>query len=212
MKHIRKISDYAMIGGLSALVVVSLQGCGSSDKSSDSQNTQSLSTIAKTQGAFVIIEEQANGAYKILEEYPSDTTRIVLKKADGSERMLTQEEIDQLIKSEATKIDQGTSQLTNPQGGGLSLGETILASAAGAMLGSWIGSKLFNNQNYQSQQRTSYKSPQAYERSQNSFKSPQAGRASTGAASGRGGFFSPQQGGASSSAANKEQSSQSSGG
>lgn len=40
------------------------------------------------------------------------------------------------------KIDSGTSQLTNPTGGGLSLGETILASAAGAILGSWIGSKL----------------------------------------------------------------------
>ena len=53
--------------------------------------------------------------------------------------------------------------------GGMGLGETILASAAGAILGSWIGSKLFNNPNYQQQRRTSYKNPQTYSRSKNSF-------------------------------------------
>ena len=182
MKHLRKISDYAVVGSLSALVAVGLAGC-------DSQSGgQSLAQIEQKKGAFVIIEEQQNGGYKILEEYPSDTTRIVLRDLQGSERILSQEEVDRLIKEEAMKIESGTSNLTNPGGMGLSLGETILASAAGAILGSYIGSKLFNNQNYQTQQRTTYKSPQAYERSQNSFKQNSAAKTKAGS-SARGGFF-----------------------
>ncbi|WP_279127534.1 ATP-binding cassette domain-containing protein [Helicobacter winghamensis] len=99
---------------------------------------------------------------------------------------LAQTKVRKTSTDEAKKIDSGTSQLTNPTGGGLSLGETILASAAGAILGSWIGSKLFNNQNFQNQQRTTYKTPQAYERSQNSFN-----RSSAGTNAGRSGFYSP---------------------
>lgn len=202
MKHLRQISDYAVVGSLGALIVLGLQGCGGGDSSSSAKpQGESMAQIKEKKGALVIIEEQAGGGYKILEEHPSETTRILLKSPDGTERMLSQEEVDKLIKEEAAKIEQGTSNLTNPLGGGLSLGETILASAAGAMLGSWIGSKLFNNQNYQAQQRTTYKSPQAYERSQNSFKSNAAGAGakattstspakSTGApASAKGGFF-----------------------
>ena len=45
----------------------------------------------------------------------------------------------------------------------------LLASVAGAIIGSYIGNKLFNNQNYQNQRRTSYKSPQTYSRSVDSF-------------------------------------------
>ena len=143
---------------------------------------------ATKNGATVTIEQQQDGSYKILEETPSSTTRVILKEANGNERILTQEEIDKIIAEESKKIDEGTSQLTNPTGGGLSLGETILASAAGAILGSWIGSKLFNNQNYQAQQRTSYKTPQAYERSQSSFNKTATSATSN---AGRSGFYSP---------------------
>ncbi len=64
--------------------------------------------------------------------------------------------------------------------GGLSLGETLLASAAGAILGSWIGSKLFNNQNFANQQRGAFSNQSAYQRSVNSFnKAGTAGSASS---------------------------------
>lgn len=216
MKHLRKISDYAVIGGLGALVATGLQGCGETQESTkESTSKQSMSDIKQKAGALVIIEEQPGGGYKILEEHPSETTRIVLKDPNGAERMLSQEEVDKLIKDEATKIEQGTSNLTSGSGG-LSLGETILASAAGAILGSWIGSKLFNNQNYQAQQRTTYKSPQAYERSQSSFnKTATSGSSSTTRATGstpssaKGGFFNPSQG-ASGAATTQSSSSQSS--
>ena len=189
-KFLKKISDPKIVGvfsksGLGLVAILTLVGCDNGAQTSN--NTGSLEQATKN-GATVTIEQQSDGTYKILEETPSDTTRVILREANGNERILSQEEIDKIIAEESKKIDAGTSQLTNPTGAGLSLGETILASAAGAILGSCIGSKLFNNQNYQAQQRTSYKTPQAYERSQNSFN-----RSATGATSsaGRSGFYSP---------------------
>lgn len=185
MKHIRKIGEYGIIGSIGIGALLVLSGCNTQDN-----NKENISQNVK-KGAFVVIEEQPDNSYKILEEYPSDTTRVLLKAKDGTERMLSQEEIDTMLKEEEKKIDNGTSELTNPTGGGLSLGQAVLASAAGAIIGSWIGSKLFNNQNYQSQQRTNYKSPQAYERSKNSFNAakntPNTSRAASN--TGRSGFF-----------------------
>lgn len=211
-KYLRKISDpkiigFLGIGGLSLVGTLLVGGCSSEDSSKDSASIQD----AAQRGATVTIEEQADGSYKILEEYPSPTTRVILRNADGSERILSQEEVDKIIAEEAKRVDEGTSQLTNPTGGGLSLGETILASAAGAILGSWIGSKLFNNQNYQAQQRTTYKSPQAYERSQNSFN--KQGAANTGrSTTGRSGFYSPGNTGTSSTGTNNNRNTSSFGG
>lgn len=182
-QHLRKISDIGMLGSAGLAAALVLSGCDSGGSSGGSASSGIAEATKK--GASVTIEKQADGSYKIIDEFPSDTTRVILRE-NGEERILSQEEIDKIIAQEAQKIDSGTSQLTNPTGGGLSLGETILASAAGAILGSWIGSKLFNNQNFQNQQRASYKSPQAYERSQNSFN-----RGGTSSSAGRSGFYSP---------------------
>ncbi|EEQ62751.1 hypothetical protein HPMG_00208 [Helicobacter pullorum MIT 98-5489] len=189
-KFLKKISDPKVVGafsksGLGLAAILVMVGC---DNTSQNTNNGGGLEQATKNGATVTIEQQQDGSYKILEETPSSTTRVILKEANGNERILTQEEIDKIIAEESKKIDEGTSQLTNPTGGGLSLGETILASAAGAILGSWIGSKLFNNQNYQAQQRTSYKTPQAYERSQNSFNKTATSATSN---AGRSGFYSP---------------------
>lgn len=164
-KYIKKISDISIAGGLAALVLATFSGCEQKPSGSDS----AFSEASQKQGAFVVVQEIAPKQYKIVDEYPSDTTRVILKDMDGNERILPQEELDKMIAEEAKKIDAGTSNLTNPGGMGMSLGETILASAAGAILGSYIGNKLFNNQNYQSQRRTSYKSPTTYSKSVDSF-------------------------------------------
>lgn len=186
MKHIHKIKNYAMVGGLSVMAIFALNACeqnNSNELNSTLQNSQK-------NGAFVIIEEQNDGSYKVLEEYPSEQTRVMLKDINGQERMLSQAEIDELIKQEEVAIDSGQSQLTNPNGGGLGLGGAILASAAGAILGSYIGNKLFNNPNYQANSQRNYKSPQAYERSKNSFNNTKAGTSSANKASGgKSGFF-----------------------
>ena len=176
MKHIKKIKDYSIVCGMGAILVAGLVGCEAPQNTQQNSDNKAFSEASKKQNAFVVIQEVAPKQYKIVEEYPAKETRVILKTLDGKEKILTKEELDALIKEEAKKIDNGTSPLTNPQvanqSGGLSLGETILASAAGAVLGSWIGSKLFNNQNYQQQRRTSYKSPSTYNRSINSFNKP----------------------------------------
>ena len=179
MKYINKLSTMAAATGLGALLATGVTGCG------DNNQQQQEQTQAK--GAFVIIEETAAGKYKIKDEFPADETRIVLKKLDGTEKVLTQAEMDALIKEEAAKIDNGTSNLTkeNPQvSQGMGLGETIMASMAGAMLGAWIGNKLFGNQNYQNNRKAGYKSPSTYSKSKNSFNKPRKSSSSK-----RSGFF-----------------------
>jgi hypothetical protein len=115
---------------------------------------------------------------------------VVLKDKNGAERMLSDEEINEMLKVEAEKIDNGTSSLTNPQisSGMPSLASVILSSVAGAMIGSWIGNKLFGNANYQQQRQASYKSPQTYSRSVDSFNkaNPTSAKSTT---SKSGGFF-----------------------
>lgn len=192
MHFIKKASSYAMVGGLGAMLVLGLSGC---EKKSEEQTatTGAFSEAAKKQGAFVVIEETAPGKYKIVEEYPSSQTRVILRDINGTERILSKEELDRLVAQEAPKIESGQSPLVNPQmnSGGLSLGETILASAAGAIIGSWIGSKLFQNPTYQHQRERSFKNPSAYRRSVNSFKKGSAVFAPTKTAPKKTGFFAP---------------------
>jgi len=191
---LKKISNYAIVGGLGATLIASMTGC--EDKNANGQNVQNntITNSSQKQGAFVIVEKNPQGGYLIVDEFPSTKTTIVLRE-NGNERILSKAEVDQLVAEESRKIDNGTSNLTNPQnaqmsGGGMGLGETILASAAGAMLGAYIGNKLFNNSNYKSQRRTNYKSPSTYSKSVNSFnkaKSSTASKSST--SSKKSGFF-----------------------
>ena len=195
--HIKKISDYAIVGGLGSLLVVGLIGCGDSSNNNQEQQNQgqsdAFSNASQKQNAFVVIEESADGKYAIIDEFPASKTTVVLRKPDGTERILTQEEIDKLVKEEEKKIDAGTSPLTNPNAevssGGMGLGGVLLSSIAGAMIGSWLGNKLFNNQNFQNQRQTQYKSPQTYSKSQSSFSKTPATTGSNSSSSKKSGFF-----------------------
>ncbi len=193
MKYIKKISDYSIVGGMGAILVAGLSGCESPNNFPQNNDSNAFSQASQKQGAFVVIQETAPKQYTIVDEFPSESTRVILKTLDGQERILTQAEMDALVKDEATKIDNGTSNLTNSSmssgGGGMGLGEVLLASAAGAILGSWIGGKLFNNQNYQQKRRTSYKSPQTYSKSKNSFNKAKRSSSAKSSSSKRSGFF-----------------------
>ena len=186
MKYIKKLSTIATATGLGALLATGVTGCGES-------NQQQQQAQAKAKGAFVIIEETAKGKYKIKDEFPAEETRIVLKQLDGVERVLTKEEMDKLVKEESAKIDNGTSTLTQPKpevSQGMGLGSVLLSSIAGAMIGSYIGNKLFGNQNYQNNRKAGYKSPSTYSRSQKSFSKARTSK-STGK---RSGFFGGKKG------------------
>jgi len=179
MKYLNKLSTMATATGLGALLATGVTGCG--------DNNQQQQEQAQAKGATVVIGETAPGKYKILDESPADETTIILKKLDGTKQILSKSELDALVKEEAVKIDNGTSELTkeNPQvSQGMGLGETIMASMAGAMLGAWIGNKLFGNQNYKNNRKAGYKSPSTYSKSQKSFNKPRKSTSSK-----RSGFF-----------------------
>jgi len=196
-KHIRKISNYAMVGGVGTMVMATLQGCGDDpamhQQQQPQQQTQEQSVVKE--GATVTIEKQTDGSYKIMDEVPSVKTRIILIE-DGKERILSQEEIDKLVKEEEARVDAGTSNLTkNPEevkeSGGLGLAGTLMASMAAGMVGSMLMNKLMNNQNYNQNRRTSYKSPQTYSKSKDSFKKNATSRSSSKSSSPKkSGFFS----------------------
>lgn len=192
-KYLKKVSDYTIVGGLGAVLIAGLAGC--EDRSQgQNQNDSTFTNASQKQGAFVVIERTQNGGYTIADEFPASKTTIVLRELDGKERILTQSEIDALVAEEAKKIDNGTSNLTNPNqagisNGGMGLGEVLLSSIAGAMIGSYIGNKLFNNSNYQSQRRTNYKSPSTFSRSVNSFNKAKTSSAGKSTSSTKSGFF-----------------------
>ena len=184
MKHIKKFKELASKGALAAIMATGLTGCNTG------QSEQANTAVVK-QNATVFIEKTDQG-YKIADEFPSNETRVFLREKDAegrmNERLLSQAEIDELLKEENAKIDAGTSNLTNGNAqmssGGMSLGEAILASAAGAIIGSWIGSKLFGSPGFNAARQGAYSNPSAYSRSQSSFGGAKTGAASSGAKSG----------------------------
>jgi hypothetical protein len=196
-RHIRKISNYAMVGSVGTMVMATLQGCGDDPAIHQQQQPQAQAqeqSVVK-EGATVTIEKQSDGSYKIIDEAPSVKTRIIVVE-DGKERILSQEEIDKLVKEEEARVEAGTSKLTqNPEevreSGGMGLAGTLMASMAAGMVGSMLMNKLMNNQNYQQNRRTTYKSPQTYSRSKNSFnKAKSANRAAKSTTPKKSGFFS----------------------
>ena len=184
MKHIKKFKELASKGALAAIMATGLAGCNSG-------GGEQANTAVVKQNATVFIEKTDQG-YKIADEFPSNETRVFLREKDAegnmNERLLSQAEIDKLLKEENAKIDAGTSNLTNGNAqmssGGMSLGEAILASAAGAIIGSWIGSKLFGSPGYNAARQGAYSNPSTYSRSQSSFGGAKTGAASSGAKSG----------------------------
>ena len=184
MKHIKKFKELASKGALAAIMATGLAGCNSG-------GGEQANTAVVKQNATVFIEKTDQG-YKIADEFPSNETRVFLREKDAegnmSERLLSQAEIDKLLKEEHAKIDAGTSNLTHGNAqmssGGMSLGEAILASAAGAIIGSWIGSKLFGSPGFNAARQGAYSNPSAYSRSQSSFGGAKTGAASSGAKSG----------------------------
>ncbi|MFY9104394.1 UPF0323 family lipoprotein [Aliarcobacter cryaerophilus] len=185
-KNIKTLKELAKKGGLATFLILGLNACND-NSNQNNQGSGTLTNASQQEGAFVVVEKASDGSYKIADEFPAAKTTIVLRNPDGTERILSQEEIDKLVKEEEAKIDAGTSPLTNPEmsSGGMGLGGVLLSSIAGAMIGSWLGNKLFNNQNFQNQKAAQYKSPQTYSKSQSSFNKP----SSTAGAGKQSGFF-----------------------
>lgn len=175
--YIRQILSYSMVGSLGLTIVASLHGCGENQdaNTNPAPKAGNISDAANSeQGLFLVIQQTGTNpdTYELQEKYPSSSgTRAILKDMDGNERVLDEAELKALAEAEAKRVEEGSSQLAQPvaENQGLSLGETILASAAGALIGGMIANKLMGNSNYQQHQQ------QQARRAQTSISRPAAG-------------------------------------
>jgi hypothetical protein len=162
MKHSISLKSKNVIGSLTIGVATALLsgGCASpEDTSATEQNVEN-------QNKILTLQEKAPGQYVIVDEAPTTgPNKAIINDLNGSTRVLNEAEMQKFAEEEAQKVENGTSNLTAenpPQSEGLSMGEVLLAGAAGALLGSVIGNMLSNNNNYQNNQQR-YNQSSAYQ-------------------------------------------------
>jgi hypothetical protein len=162
MKHF--MSANSIITGTIGIAVLSaLSGCQSAPEE------QANSEESVNQNKFLVVEQQPNGKYVIVEEMPTTgPSRAIIRETDEngtvSERVMSETEMKELADQEYKKMEAGQSELNaEPHSEGMGLGGTILAAAGGALLGNMIGNMLMNNKNVQRHQDMSNRS--AYHRS-----------------------------------------------
>jgi len=125
---------------------------------------------AEQQNKFLVIEQQPNGKYKVVEEMPTDgPSRAIIRERDENgkvtERFMNEQEMKTLAEQEYQKVQNGTSETVKEGGAdaGMGLAGTILAVAAGSLMGNMIGNALMNNKNFSRNSATANRS--AYSRS-----------------------------------------------
>jgi hypothetical protein len=143
MKHINSLSSGVALGSAGIVLMSVLSGCSSQEEQKKEQNK------------FLVIEQLTNGKYVVVEEMPTQgPTRAIIRSKDAngtvSERVMSEEEMKNLASQEYDKYQKGGSEL-NKEGGsgeGMGLAGTILAVAAGSLLGNMIGNALMNNSHF----------------------------------------------------------------
>ncbi|MDP3290857.1 MAG: hypothetical protein Q8M43_02410 [Sulfuricurvum sp.] len=158
MKHFTT-ANTIMTGTIGLAVLSALSGCQSAPEEQ----------AAEAQNKFIVVEQQPNGKYVVIEEMPTTgPSRAIIKETDENgtvtERIMSEAEMKELADQEYKKMQEGKSELNaEPKGEGMGLAGTILAAAGGALLGNMIGNALMNNSNFRKNQDASNRS--AYHRS-----------------------------------------------
>lgn len=159
MKHIYSISSGVALGSAGVVMMSILGGCESSQQEQKA-----------TQNKFLVIEQQADGKYIVVEEMPTEgPSRAIIREIDANgnktERLMNEDEMKKLAEQEYQKVQEGSSETlkSGESSAGMGLAGTILAVAAGSLLGNMIGNALMNNKNFASRSSTVNKS--AYSRS-----------------------------------------------
>ncbi|MDX9757156.1 MAG: hypothetical protein RBT52_06620 [Sulfurimonas sp.] len=162
-KHIYSLVSGVALGSAGIAMMSVLSGCESTQQKEE-QSQQ------KQQNKFLIIEKQGDGKYVVVENMPTDgPSRAIIREKDANgnmvERFMNEEEMKKLAEQEYQKVQEGTSEtLKSGEGSaGMGLAGTILAVAAGSLLGNMIGNALMNNKNFASRSATASQS--AYNRS-----------------------------------------------
>lgn len=161
MKHIRNFGNGAVLGSMSLVVISALSGCSEQKDESINENK------------FIIVKELPTGKYEVVSEEPtSGPTQVVVEQKDGTLKRLSQEEIKKIAEEEYKKVQEGTSEATQSNnGGGMGLGSTILAVAAGSILGNMIANQLMGNKNFQRNNYAASSRARAFQRQQTAKKS-----------------------------------------
>ena len=152
MRHIKKAISLSVAGGLGLTVLAGLSGC--EQPQPPSQSTDALQD--QSRNWFLVIEQTGSNpdTYRVVEQHPTTgPTRAVLRDLNGIERFLSPDELKAIAEQEAMRVEQGTSRLAQDgaqlSSGGLSLGEVLLATAAGSLLGGMLANSLMRNRNFQ---------------------------------------------------------------
>jgi hypothetical protein len=158
MRHIKKALSYSIAGSLGLSVIASLQGCDQGPAQGGISGFDAGQADAVEQNYFLVLEQtgSAPDTYRLLEKHPTGgPTRAILRLPDGTERFLSDAELKQFAAAEAARVEEGTSRLTQDpsmHAGGMSLGEVLLAAAAGSLVGGMLANRLASNQNFQRNQ------------------------------------------------------------
>jgi len=140
MKHIKAIGSGLFLGTAGVTVMAVLGGCSHEQQ--------------EPQNRFLVVEQQPSGKYIVVEEMPTEgPNRAIIREYDANgamtERFMNEAEMKTLAQQEYDRMQAGQSELNRePQGEGMGLAGTILAVAAGSLLGNMIGNALMNNANY----------------------------------------------------------------
>jgi len=168
MKHISSLASGVALGSAGIVMMSILSGCEAQQQEQQQQNR------------FLVIEQQANGKYIVAEEMPTDgPNRAIIREKDANgetvERFMSEEEMKALAEQEYKKVQDGSSETlkSGDSSAGMGLAGTILAVAAGSLLGNMIGNALMNNKNFAKNSASTNKS--AYSRS----TSPSASKSSS---------------------------------
>jgi len=127
------------LGSMSVVVMSALSGC--------------VQEQQEPKNRFLIIEQNAMGKYNVIEEVPTDgPSRAIIREKDDNgrvtERLMSEDEMRALAQQEYQKVQDGSSETMQSNEGGMGLGGTILAVAAGSLLGNMIANQLMGNKNF----------------------------------------------------------------
>lgn len=157
MRHISSLANGVALGSAGLVMMSVLSGCSSQEQQ-------------EPQNRYLVIEQQANGKYVVVEEMPTEgPNRAIIREKDENgntvERFMNEDEMKLLAEQEYQKVQEGTSETVSSgdSSAGMGLAGTILAVAAGSLLGNMIGNALMNNKNFASKSSSVNKS--AYSRS-----------------------------------------------
>ena len=103
MKHISTIGSAALLGSMGVVVMSSITGCSSQQEE-------------QQQNRFLVIEQQPNGKYIVVEEMPTEgASRAIIRERDEngvvSERFMNEDEMRTLAEQEYQKMQSGQSEL-----------------------------------------------------------------------------------------------------